>query len=120
MSRKPYWRSPQHLRIRARDLRRDATPAEALLWQWLRTRHITGLKWRRQHPIGRFIVDFYCAEQRLIVELDGSVHDSQIERDAERTEQLEREGYRVVRFPNAAVERDIEQVLVEIRAAIGG
>lgn len=118
MSRKPFWRSKPHIRARARQLRHVATDAERLLWQRLRVRSSTGLKWRRQHPIGSFIVDFYCAEQRLIVELDGPVHDQQIERDLERTALLERVGYRVLRVRNAAVEADVHAVIEYLNAWI--
>ncbi len=114
MTRKHFWRSDSQLRQRARQLRRGATLAEAILWQALRLRTTTGFKWRRQHPIGPFIADFYCAEHRLIVELDGPVHDSQVERDAKRTERLEREGYRVIRFRNEDVEDDVAAVIERI------
>jgi very-short-patch-repair endonuclease len=116
MTRKPYWRSKLHIRDRARQLRHIATDAETLLWQHLRLRSSTGLKWRRQHPIGPFIVDFYCAEHRFIVELDGSVHDEQIEHDAERTVLLEQAGYRMLRFRNEAVEADVQAVIDCINA----
>ncbi len=118
MTRKPYWRSKPHIRDRARQLRQTETHAETLLWQYLRMRTSTGFKWRRQHPIGQFIVDFYCAEHHLIVELDGPVHDEQIERDAERNTLLERSGYRVLRFRNEAVEADVQAVINAIKAWI--
>jgi very-short-patch-repair endonuclease len=118
MHRKRYWRSEPHIRHRARQLRHVATDAETLLWQHLRMRSSTGLKWRRQHPIGRFIVDFYCAEYQLIVELDGSVHDQQVERDAERTTLLERAGYRVLRVRNQAIEANVHAVVDCINAWI--
>ncbi len=116
MSRKPFWRSEPHVRQRARQLRQTATHAETLLWHHLRTRASTGLKWRRQHPIRPFIVDFYCAEQRLVVELDGPVHDQQRERDAERTAVLAQAGYHVFRIRNAAVEADVQGVIEYIKA----
>jgi very-short-patch-repair endonuclease len=87
------------------------------MWELLRNRRLHGLKFRRQHPIGEFIVDFYCAEQKLIIELDGAVHKQQRERDEERTAVLERQGYRVLRIKNAEVERDLEEVLRRIAAA---
>ena len=69
---------------RARELRRKATPAEAILWEALRAGRLDGLKFRRQHAIGRFILDFYCATHRLCVEVDGEVHEKQRERDMAR------------------------------------
>ena len=69
---------------------------------------------RRQHPIGSFIVDFYCAAQRLVIELDGGIHKMQVEQDEERIAQIESMGYRVLRFRNEEVEEDIEVVLSKI------
>jgi len=93
------------------------TPHETVLWERLRGRRLDGLKFRRQHPLGPFIADFYCAAQRLVVELDGGVHRTQLDRDEERTRQLEAYGYRVLRFQNSQVEEDIEAVLAAIVAA---
>jgi very-short-patch-repair endonuclease len=93
------------------------TPTESVLWRILRSRPIRDAKWRRQHPIDRFIVDYYCAEQRLIVELDGAIHDTQRERDVERTKLLEQRGYRVLRVRNDELERDPAAVLDRIEAA---
>jgi type I restriction enzyme R subunit len=59
---------------RARELRQPQTPAEEKLWYWLRDSQLEGMKFRRQHPIGRFIVDFYCAEKKLVIEVDGDTH----------------------------------------------
>ena len=82
----------------ARTLRRNATDAETKLWHDLRNRQLGGLKFRRQATIGYHVVDFLCAEKRLVVELDGGQHTP--ERDAARTAQLEALGYRVIRFWN--------------------
>lgn len=103
----------------ARKLRREMTPAEALLWVGLRGRRLAGLKFRRQHPIGRFYADFCCVERRLVVEVDGPVHLGLEQRDAERTEMLACHGYRVVRFTNDRVLEDLDGVLEEIAAACG-
>src|SRR5689334_9134822 len=78
---KPRWRSRAAVQIRAQQLRQDHTAAEAMLWSRLRNHQLDGFRFRRQHPIGRFIVDFCCAEQRLILEIDGSVHDQQTHYD---------------------------------------
>ncbi len=105
----------------ARQLRRGMTEAEARLWSGLRGWKIA--KFRRQHPLGRFILDFYCAEARLCVEVDGAVHDEQQERDAERTTHLQQLGIRVVRFRNGQVLADTPAVLRRIerilRARLG-
>ena len=114
------WRTSQAMLARARQLRREQTPAEALLWEHLRNRRLKGLKFRRQHPVGRFVADFYCAQHHLIVELDGAVHRMQGEYDALRTEELERDGYRVIRFTDNQVERDLEWVLERIAEACEG
>ncbi len=104
---------------RARELRRRATEAERVLWERLRNRRLGGLKFRRQHPLGPYIVDFYCAEHRLVVEVDGPIHERQKERDALRAQHLEAYGYRVLRFRNEEVLTDIEAVLARILAACG-
>ena len=101
----------------ARELRKNATPTEDLLWQELRNRKLCSFKFRRQHPIERFIVDFYCAQHRLAVEIDGDVHAEQREYDAARTEWLEARGYRVIRFTNDQVFRQLPAVLETILAA---
>jgi very-short-patch-repair endonuclease len=101
----------------ARELRTRQTPAEELLWRAIRGRQINGLKFRRQHPIGPFVVDFCCPERRLAIELDGGVHDSQQDYDAERDRWLQAAGYRVLRFPNDAVMHNISSVLDRILSA---
>jgi very-short-patch-repair endonuclease len=90
-------------RERARMLRRGMTEAERALWQMLRSRQVDGYRFRRQVPIGWFIVDFACHEARLVVEIDGGQHDPWSEREVSRTRFLEREGYRVLRFWNNEV-----------------
>ena len=110
-------RTPEHIQQYARELRQRMTPAEKLLWQRLRNRRVGGLKFRRQHPLGPFIADFYCAVHRLIVEIDGGIHDSQVLDDLFRTEQLEADDYRVIRFRNEQVLNDIDGVVAAIRSA---
>src|SRR5579871_745767 len=98
---------------RARELRQSATTAEQLLWQLLRKKQLHGRQFRRQHPIGRFIADFYCDDARLIVEIDGAVHNeaSQFERDREREAILRAHSLAVLRFANEEVLQEIERVL---------
>src|SRR3954452_13095102 len=93
------------LTSRARQLRHESAPAEEKLWDRLRNRRLGGYKWRRQQPRAGFITDFYCAECRLVIELDGDSHgdDHAEKRDLARTEVIEREGLRVIRFLNPEV-----------------
>ena len=94
------------IRQRAKELRQPLTPPEARLWNILRDRRLGGFKFRRQHPIGRFIVDFYCLQVRLVVELDGPTHEDQVEYDEVRTEWLQAQGHHVIRFSNQQVGQD--------------
>ena len=103
----------------ARELRTRETSAEDFLWEELRGRRLDGMKFRRQHAIGPFVVDFCCADRRLVVELDGGVHAEQQERDAEREAILTTAGYRVIRFPNQSVRENLPEVLAAIMAAAG-
>lgn len=100
---------------RARRLRRDSTEAEMKLWLALKDRRLRGLKFRRQHPFGRFTLDFYCAEAALVVEVDGGQHaEITAARDAGRTALLERRGLLVLRFWNNEVLETLEGVLARI------
>ncbi len=94
----------------ARGLRREMTDAERSLWQHLRRRQLGGLKFRRQHPIGRYIVDFVCVEVGLVIEVDGGQHGVQQSYDESRTAWLEQRGYRVLRFWNNDVLTHSEDV----------
>ncbi len=104
---------------RAKELRHQQTPAEARLWRHLRSKQLYGLKFRRQHPIGRFIVDFYCAVHKLVVELDGDSHVDQQTYDQARTQWLEDRGRRVIRFTNSQVYHQLSAVLEAIAEACG-
>lgn len=106
---------------RARQLRRSQTRVEMVLWEQLRDRRLGGMKFRRQHPIGRFIVDFCCVEHRLVIEVDGLVHEEveQTLYDQERTAVLEAAGYRLIRITNDQVTTDLPDVLQTVRAALG-
>ena len=100
-----------------RELRKELTDAEKLLWAELRNRKLNGLKFRRQHPLDKFIVDFYCNEKKLVVELDGSVHDEKInkEYDEARTAMLAGLNVFVLRFRNEEVINNMQNVLERIR-----
>ena len=119
MTQHQRWRTTAAIQDRARELRREQTPAERKLWSRLRRKQLYGLKFRRQHPIGRFIVDFCCVSQALVIEVDGDSHSEQEEYDQERTAWLEARGYRVIRFGNQQVERQIDAVLDEIARVCG-
>lgn len=97
-------------KIKARELRKNLTKAESILWRHLRLRQINGHKFRRQQPIGRYIVDFVCFERRLIIEVDGGQHSEQIDYDSERDAWLETQGFRMLRFWNNQVMNELEAV----------
>ena len=101
----------------ARTMRLKPTTAEDILWQRLRNRQIMGKKFRRQHSIDRFIVDFFCAEASLVIEVDGPVH-AQPNADAERTAHLAACGLCVLRVSNAAITADLPAVIAQIQHAL--
>ena len=98
---------------RARALRRRLSPPEARLWIRLRGRKLGGLKFRRQHPIGPYILDFYCAEARLAVEIDGQCHDhpDRIAHDRRRTTWLQEQNIRVIRLAAESVRAHLDDVM---------
>jgi very-short-patch-repair endonuclease len=102
----------------ARQLRRKATDAERVLWKHLRMRQLGAFKFRRQQPIGPYIVDFICFEQRLIIELDGGQHTDQVQYDEKRSAWLKERGYRVLRYWNHDVLKAAEVVMADILAKI--
>lgn len=111
-------RVPIYTKTFARQLRSEMTDAESYLWQSLRSRQIHGLKFRRQHPVGKFILDFACIEAKLIIEVDGGQHNEMQIQDNQRTAWLEAQGWKVLRFWNNEVLQNIEGVLVEVLNAL--
>ncbi|MCR9257552.1 MAG: DUF559 domain-containing protein [Alphaproteobacteria bacterium] len=101
---------------KARRLRRDQTEMEKRLWNKLRGRQLEGAKFKRQHPIGPYIVDFCCEECALVIELDGGQHNEEV--DADRTTYIEKAGHGVVRFWNGAVLENLDGALSEISRLI--
>jgi very-short-patch-repair endonuclease len=99
------------LRPIARQMRIEPTAAEQLLWQHLRNRQVLGCKFRRQHAIDRFVVDFFCKEAALVVEEDGAIHAMQQAEDAEREALLQEYGFTVLRFSNEQVLSHLDEVL---------
>ena len=104
---------------RARSLRARQTSAEARLWGVLRDRRLGGWKWRRQVPIGPFVVDFLCPECALVIEVDGATHDDQAY-DARRTAYLESQGLRVLRLWNHSIYEDLAACCEAVLSACGG
>jgi very-short-patch-repair endonuclease len=106
-------------RVRARELRKNMTEAERALWRHLRLRQIDGNKFRRQQPIGKYIVDFVCLEKKLIIEVDGSQHSEQIDYDLKRDTWLEKEGFCILRFWDNQVLNETDGVQEIIIDALG-
>ena len=104
----------QHL---AREMRRDMTPSEKVLWQQLKGNNIGGLHFRRQQTIDGFIADFYCHAAGLVVEADGAVHELQADYDQQRDEVIARRGLKILRFSNDRILTDLQNVLTEILIA---
>ena len=106
-------------RERARQLRKDMTEAERALWAKLRRRQVLGHKFRRQQPLGDYVVDFVCLDKKLVVELDGGQHAVRHDYDAQRTRWLEDQGFQVVRFWNHQVLCELDAVLQAVAVALG-
>jgi len=118
-SRQARPRSPAGVKGAARQMRKEPTRSESILWSALRNRRLASRRFRRQHPVGRFILDFYCHEERLAVEIDGSVHQGTSAADRERQLILESMGIRFLRLPAILVERDLPAALAMIERAFG-
>jgi very-short-patch-repair endonuclease len=118
--RKPIHDLP-HLKDIRKCLRKNLTPAEAFLWNELKTKKFHGLKFRRQHSIKNYIVDFYCAQHQLIIELDGNYHDepNQFEKDELGDKDLENMGFTVLRYENQYVFSELEHILDDIKKHCG-
>ena len=111
---------PKYVPGLARRLRTNSTGAEVVLWEALRNRKLGGAKFRRQHPLGRYIADFYCHEALLVIELDGSAHDdaSQVEYDLVRQKEIEERGLTVLRIKNDEVNENLSATLNKIADAL--
>lgn len=105
-------------KIRARELRNNMTEAERALWKHLRLRQVGGHKFRRQQPLGKYIVDFVCFEKRLIIEVDGGQHSEQVVYDSDRNAWLEAQGFKILRFWNNQVLKETEAVKETIIGAL--
>jgi very-short-patch-repair endonuclease len=105
---------------KTRNLRKNSTDAEIRMWSLPRNRQLVGYKFRRQHPIKNFIVDFACPEKLLAIEVDGGQHAERKKEDDDRTQLLEAQGYRVLRFWNHQVLKETDAVLEVILKALEG
>jgi very-short-patch-repair endonuclease len=113
-----YFNATSLIQERATELRGKSTTAEEILWSKLRNRQLAGLKFRRQHPISKFIADFYCHEIRLVIEVDGLIHENinYKERDLNKTAEFERNEIKVIRFKNEEIINNIDEVLRRIES----
>ncbi len=107
-------RIPPNIKTNSRKLRSELTEAETHLWQHLKARQVGDKKFRRQHPVGNYILDFACIEARLAIEVDGSQHSEMKSQDNLRTAWLETQGWKVLRFWNNEVLQNIEGVLEKV------
>lgn len=119
MKKKMFYGASNLLFGKAKELRSNMTQAELVLWEYLRQRPL-GCKFRRQHPLGIYVVDFYCHQLKLVIEVDGSVHGEKDVRaaDVERQRQLELDGLKVIRFTNEEVLKTKEVVIEQINLLI--
>jgi very-short-patch-repair endonuclease len=103
--------------LRAAELRRNMTKAEKLLWQELRSKKILNLTFRRQHPVNMFIADFYCHKARLVIEIDGSIHEIEgnREKDKGREDEFEKFGIKTIRFTNDEIYESMDRVIEGIK-----
>ena len=104
------------IKSKAYDLRKNMTSSEKKLWEHLRLKRLDGKHFRRQHPYGIYILDFFCCKSNLVVEVDGEIHNFSEEYDIIRTKYLEESGLKVIRFTNTEVEMNVNEVIRTIRA----
>ena len=105
---------------RTKKLRQSETEAEQIIWSWLRAKKLKGVKFRRQEPVGIYVVDFVSFEKKLIIEIDGGQHNIEVNKanDEVRTEWLESQGFRVIRFWNNEVSSNLDGVITQIQKVI--
>jgi very-short-patch-repair endonuclease len=112
-----FYGAPPHIFEKARELRKQMTLAEQLLWKYLKKKQLYGFKFRRQRPISEFVADFYCYAAKLVVEVDGGFHNlkEQKTHDQKRTTLFNEFGIAVLRFTNGQIENNIKNVITEIK-----
>jgi very-short-patch-repair endonuclease len=103
-----------NIKFKALELRKKATPQERILWERLRRKQLNGMYFRRQHPYNIYILDFFCFEASLAIEIDGEIHQTRVEYDAERTRFLESSGLKIIRFTNNDIDHRLNWVIEEI------
>jgi len=103
-----------NLKERAKKLRKNSTLSEVILWNALKARKLRGYSFNRQKPIDQYIVDFYCKELNLVIEIDGTSHDFKIENDIKRHKKLESYGLTILRFNDRAVKNDLQNILLAV------
>ena len=113
-----YFRAKPDILEAARILRKTMTIPEKLLWDKLKEKQICGLHFRRQHPIEFFVADFYCHQIRLVVEIDGEIHNQQEEYDDGRSAEMEKFDIKIIRFENWEVENELENVITQIKIIV--
>jgi very-short-patch-repair endonuclease len=113
-----YFRATKSAMESARLLRNDMTYNEKLLWEKLKGKQIGGVRFRRQHPISFFIADFYCHEAMLVVEVDGEIHNNNLDYDDGRSAEMEKFGIKVIRFTNIEVENSMIEVINRIETVV--
>lgn len=118
LDKQMYFKAKPGILENARLLGKNMTTAERLLWERLNNNQLLGLRFRRQHPIDIFIADFYCHKARLVIELDGPIHDGQAEYDDGREAEIEKYYLKVIRFKNEEVINNIEKVLTKIEEIV--
>lgn len=106
------------IRFKAKELRKRPTNAEERLWKYLRRGQINGFYFRRQHPYGIYILDFFCFKANLAIEVDGPIHLQKQDYDSERSRFIESTGVKVLRFNNEEIEKEIDQVIKKIREVV--
>jgi very-short-patch-repair endonuclease len=120
IEREFYYSAGKEVLYKGRILRKKMTSSEKILWQYLRNKKFLGKIFRRQHPVSQFIVDFYCHQAKLVIEVDGSIHNikENKEYDENRTFELESFGLKVIRFKNEEIKNNIQYVLKIIESEI--
>ena len=107
-----------NIKSKAKELRKNMTESEKTLWSYIRNKQMNGLHFRRQHPYGIYILDFYCFKANLVIEIDGMIHLKRSDYDMERTKYLESSGLKVIRFNNKDIKNRLEWVLDKIRTSV--
>ena len=107
--------SPKHVIQLARKMRADMTETEKILWSELNSKKLDGLRFRKQHPLGRYIADFCCYSVKMVIEIDGGIHSTQKEYDINRDKHLSAQGYSVLRFTDRQIKENLSEVMTAFK-----